>query len=101
MPEAPERDPEMLARVQELADLFDRSGFLVTSRYEVEAAGVSWLSGYSVQRLRKERYQLDGPPPSRTVRRVALYGIADLLRWIDEHREGRCVLSESEASRSE
>jgi hypothetical protein len=69
-------------RAAELARALDEAGYIVTTRGEIEAAAVARLSGVSVRMLRKWRDVVIGPRPSRTVRRIALYRLRDVLEWV-------------------
>jgi hypothetical protein len=70
-------------RVSELARQLDQAGFLVTVRGEIEAAAVERLTGITVRSLRRMRDAGTGPQSSRTLCRVALYRLADVVFWIN------------------
>ncbi|MCP5328567.1 MAG: hypothetical protein R3E75_08150 [Steroidobacteraceae bacterium] len=94
-------DDELHRHAEELAQQFESRGFIVTRRLEVEAAGLAAHLGISEKTLRNWRAEEFGPPSSRTVRRVALYPIADLAKWKCAQLAGRSVLARDGAARSE
>ena len=80
-------DDELHQQVERLAQHFESEGFVVTRQLEVEAAGLAALIGKTVKALNGWRDQARGPCPSRTVRRVAWYSIAEIARWIEQQRQ--------------
>ena len=94
-------DDELHRHAEWLAQQFELRGFIVTRRLEVEAAGLAAHLGVSEKTLRNWRAEECGPPSSRTVRRVALYPIADLARWQCAQLAGRSVLARDGAARAE
>ena len=87
---------------EQLAQQFESQGFIVTRALEVEAAGLAAHLGVSEKTLRNWRTEEFGPAPSRTVRRVALYPIGEILRWQKcALVAGRTVLARADDQRAE
>jgi hypothetical protein len=95
------RHDDLLRQAEQLAQQLDTQGFIVTRRLEVEAAGFAVHAGISEKTLANWRDQQRGPPSSRTVRRVALYAIVDILRWQCADRQGRTYLADDADERAE
>ncbi len=71
---------------------FRAARFLITLDLEVEATALPELLCVSPKTLDGWRQQSIGPP-SRTVRRVALYEIRALASWMLDQKHGRSSLS--------
>lgn len=95
------RHDELRRQVEQLAQHLESQGFIVTRALEVEAAGLAAHLGVKEKTLANWRNQQFGPQASRTVRRVALYAIADIVRWQCAHSQGRTYLARDAAARSE